>query len=129
IKPSMIKENLVFFIDAEIVNPQFDSQTKENLITKPGDFKFKYTCPKEFLDKVVKTGVVDSIIQNAESKESNALARIGKSGAKIRDYVKLADAHDASKKQGDCILILTEGDSAKGLILNGLNKVPGKRQK
>lgn len=121
IKPSVIRENLIVFVDACIINPNFDSQTKEFLKTKVSDFGSSYTAPAKFLSNILKTGVVDQIIANIMAKEE---ANIGKGvRGKNLHYPKLYDAHYANKKQGDCTLILTEGDSAKTFALSGLNVV------
>jgi DNA topoisomerase II len=121
IKPIMIKENLIFFIDAVIVNPEFDTQTKECLTTKSSKFGSTYTAPDNFLNKILKTGVVEQIISNANQK---AIANLNKNTKKKStvSYEKLSDATHAKKCDGSCTLILTEGDSAKTFALSGLNK-------
>jgi len=123
IKPSMIKENLIFFVDAVIINPEFDTQTKELLKTKVANFGSTYEAPETFLKKIIKTGVVDQIIANALAKaEANLSKNNGKKG-QIR-YEKLYDATKAGTKEGyKCTLILTEGDSAKAFALAGLNVI------
>lgn len=119
IKPAMIKENLIFFVDAVIVNPDFDGQTKDYLKTKAADFGSSYSVPEVFIKKIVKTGVVDRIIANVQAKETASLLRIGKGTVK---YDKLYEAHKAGIRQGfKCTLILTEGDSAKAYAMAGLN--------
>ena len=123
IKPNMIKENLVFFISAVIVNPEFDTQTKEALKTRPVDFGSTYKAPESFLKKIAKTGVIDQIVANVQAKEE---ANLGKTGAKGKTmhFPKLYVAHKAGTKEGyKCTLILTEGDSAKTFAMAGLNVV------
>lgn len=122
VKPTMIKENLIFFIDALIDNPEFDTQTKEFLKSKVADFGSTYTAPANFLQKIIATGVVDQIIANAQSKADVNLARLGKGKGSL-NYSKLYDAHKARLKQGVCTLILTEGDSAKAFAVAGLNVI------
>lgn len=120
IKPAMIKENLIFFIDSCIVNPEFNSQTKEYLTTKPANFGSTYTPPDHFLKAIIKTGVVDQIVANALAK-AEANIKTARSGP-VR-FEKLYDAHHAHLKHGDCTLIVTEGDSAKTFAMSGLNVI------
>jgi DNA topoisomerase-2 len=56
-------------------------------------------------------------------KENNQLKKLGtgKIKAKLYGIPKLEDANDAgTKKSKDCVLILTEGDSAKALAMAGI---------
>ena len=123
IKPNMIKENLIFFVDSVIINPVFDTQTKELLKTKVADFGSTYTAPDAFLKKIIKTGVVDQIVANALAKAEANLGKGGKGRGTIR-LEKLYNAHKAGGKEGHkCTLILTEGDSAKTFAMSGLNVV------
>jgi hypothetical protein len=119
IKPNIIKENLIFFVDACIINPDFDSQTKEHLKTRPSNFGSTYQVSEIFLKKIIRTGVIEHIIANVKARADANIGRNGKKGV-IR-FDKLYDAHRAHLKQGDCTLILTEGDSAKTFALSGLN--------
>lgn len=119
IKPNIIKENLIFFVDACVINPDFDSQTKEHLKTRPSNFGSTYKVSDFFLKKIIKTGVIEHIVANVKARADANIGRGGKKGA-IR-FDKLYDAHRAHLRQGDCTLILTEGDSAKTFALSGLN--------
>jgi DNA topoisomerase II len=125
IKPEMIKESLIFFIDCTIVNPDFDTQTKEFMTNKVETFGSKYSPPDVFLNKILKTGVVNKIIEEAEMKAQAALSKSLK--GKRLEYEKLEDAHDAEKRTNDCTLFLTEGDSAATLAREGVS-VLGKQK-
>ncbi len=127
IKPNMIKENLIFFVDAIIVKPDFDTQTKELLKTPVKKFGSIYTPPEVFLKKIIKTGVVDQIVLNAQKKAEAELERTGKGKNNLSQYPKLFDAHRAKLRQGDCTFIVTEGDSAKAFAMSGLNVIGRKR--
>lgn len=128
IKSQMIKENLIIFVDSIINNPRFDTQTKERLTSNKKEFGSSYKITETFIKKVIKTGVVDSIIANANAKAQANLDKMGGKKNKQPVYEKLYDAHDARKRKGDCTLILTEGDSAKGFAMSGLN-IEGLRNK
>lgn len=124
IKPAMIKENLLFFIDATIVNPDFDTQTKEFLTTKTIKFGSNFTVSDAFVKKICRTGVIDQIVTNAQAKaEANMNKITGRNGGTVR-LAKLYGAHKAGTREGyKCTLILTEGDSAKGFAMSGLNVI------
>lgn len=123
IKPATLKENLIFFIDSVIENPSFDTQTKESLTTKVGDFGSKYQVPDKIVKQIIKTGVVDQIITNLQAKEEAKIARADRSKGSVK-VEKLYGAHNANSKKGhQCTLILTEGDSAKAFAMSGLNVV------
>lgn len=119
VKPAMIKENLILFLDAIIENPEFDTQTKEYLKTKVADFSSTFSASSKFIQKIAKTGVVDNIIMNAQAKAEATLHK----SVKVRaHFEKLYPAHKSNTKDGHkCTLILTEGDSAKTFAMSGLN--------
>lgn len=123
VKPAMIKENLIFFIDAVIENPKFDSQTKDQLTTPVAKFGSTYRPSDAFINKIKKTGVIETIIANASSRIDADLIKAtkGKGGARL---AKLYPATKANARDGwRCTLILTEGDSAKAFAMSGLNVV------
>ena len=115
IKKNQIKNHLCVFVNCLIENPAFDSQTKENLTTKPAQFGSKCNLSDKFLKKIEKCGVVDAVLAYAKFKQGQAMKRKG--GAKkvkLTGIAKLDDAnHAGSAKSADCTLIITEGDSAK----------------
>ena len=125
VTPTLLKENLIFFINATIENPAFSSQTKDTLTTKVEKFGSKYEPTQVFLKKVAKCGIVEQIIQLVKFKESNNLKKTdGKKQMKITGIPKLDDANKAGTKDSyKCCLILTEGDSAKAFAMAGLGVI------
>lgn len=125
IKDELIKENLIVFIDSTIVNPAFSSQTKEELKTKQSEFGTTYEMNDKIVTKIVKSGIVEFIIDLAKNKEKSILKNTdGKKTNNIKGIPKLEDAEWAgTKKSVQCRLILTEGDSAKGLAMAGRSAV------
>jgi DNA topoisomerase II len=122
IRPQNIKENLVFFINAVIVNPAFTSQTKEELKTKQNEFGSKCELSDVFIKKILKTGIADQVLLYAKLKEESMMKKKtdGKKVNNIRGIPKLEDANWAgTKKSSECKLILTEGDSAKAFAMAG----------
>ena len=125
ITPTILKENLVFFINSIIINPAFSSQTKDTLTTKIDKFGSKYTPTPAFLKKLAKCGIVEQMIELAKFKENSNLKKTdGKKQVKISGIPKLEDANKAGGKDSSkCTLILTEGDSAKATAMAGLGIV------
>lgn len=127
VKPFQIKSNLWLFVKSLIVNPAFDSQTKETLTTKPANFGSKCELPEKFLKEVLASGIVESIVSVAKAREEAKMAKNLNKGGKQKKLVgvpKLEDANDAGGRLAkDCTIILTEGDSAKSLALAGIEVV------
>ncbi len=125
ISPSILKENLVFFVNAVIENPSFDSQTKETLTTEPKEFGSKYEPTESFIKKLAKCGIVEQVLDYAKFKESKDLKKNdGKKQKTIHGIPKLDDANEAGgKNSSKCALILTEGDSAKATAVAGLSVI------
>jgi len=131
IKPYHVKNYLWLFVNSQIENPTFDSQTKETMTLKAPKFGSKCDVPEGMINKVLKTGIVDSILSWAKAKEEIDMGKQFKSGAqagrgkgKRLHIPKLEDANLAGGREGrDCTLILTEGDSAKSLAVAGLSVI------
>jgi DNA topoisomerase-2 len=75
IKPHQIKANLWVFVNCLIENPAFDSQTKESLGTKAINFGSKVELTESFLNAILKSGIVESILSVAKAKEDAKLAK------------------------------------------------------
>ena len=120
-----IKNYIYIFINATIEDPSFDSQTKERLITTASKFG---SAPK-VSDKLIKsfvssTDIIEKIVSFAEFKENKGQKKTDGSKKSKINVPKLDDANWAgTKKSHECILILTEGDSAKSMAVSGLSEV------
>lgn len=125
IKPFQVKNHMWVFINCLIVNPTFDSQTKENMTLQAKSFGSKCTLSEKFITAVSKSGIVESVLQWAKFKAQTELNKAsGSKKSKIKNVPKLEDANDAGTKNSlNCTLILTEGDSAKTLAVSGLGVV------
>jgi len=146
IKKSQIKNFLCVFVNCLIENPSFDSQTKDTLTTPTRNFGSTAELPPKFLKALAgkKMGILDAITSYASFKSR----KIGKEGRKtknVRGIPKLDDANRAgtlymcfrgyptliythtlnsgTRESHKCVLILTEGDSAKTLAVSGLSIV------
>merc|ERR1719203_353104 len=91
---------------------------------------FGSNCPigKAIVDEIVeKTDLVAAVIAESQAKMTAQMDKMGKAGARgkrVLGIPKLEDANDAGGKHAsDCSLILTEGDSAKALVVAGLSVI------
>jgi DNA topoisomerase-2 len=125
IKPQVVKDNMILFLKSTIVNPSFDSQSKETLTTPVSKFGSKGEVSDKFIEKLYKTGIVDKICEISMAGHESALKKTdGKKRDVIRGIYKLDDANWAgTNKSKECVLILTEGDSAKSMAISGLSVV------
>lgn len=125
VKPQHIKDYLFVFVNATITNPTFDSQSKETLTTPVSKFGSKYEMDEKFIDKLYKTGIVDkAITMSTMNDDKNSKKTDGKKRTTLRGIPKLDDANWAgTSKSKECVLILTEGDSAKTMAISGLSEV------
>lgn len=126
IADSYIKNYLQLFVNSVIENPSFDSQTKERLITPASKFGSKPNITDKFIKQIIdKTNIIDRVLKYNEFKLTKENKKTdGKKKNKIYDIPKLDDANWAgTKKSDECILILTEGDSAKSMAVAGLSVV------
>ncbi|TPX44377.1 hypothetical protein SeLEV6574_g04534 [Synchytrium endobioticum] len=125
LKPFQIKNHLSVFVNCQIENPTFDSQTKENMTLRASAFGSKCTLSEDFIKKVLKSGVVESIMSFAKAKQDQLLKKTdGHKHSRISGFTKLDDANNAGTRlASQCTLILTEGDSAKALAVSGLSIV------
>ena len=124
IKPAQVKDNLTVFINTNVENPTFGSQTKDSLKTKASDFKIKCEIDDKFITKICKSGLLDEIVEMAQFKQLAELDKSAKKVTNLKKLIKLEDARFAGSKQGHkCTLILTEGDSAKKFAVDAFDVI------
>ena len=125
IKPAQLKDSVIFFINATIVNPAFDSQTKETLTTPASKFGSVFKTDGKIVTGLMKLGLLDEAIAILDAKANKDVKKTDGSKKKtIRGMPKLVDASLAGTAKSDqCTLILTEGDSAASSAIAGLSVV------
>ena len=126
VKAAQIKNHLAVYVNALIVNPAFDTQTKETLTTKAKDFGSVCVVSDKMMRQIEASGIVDRILTWTRFKQTTELAKKsgGSKRSKLVGIPKLDDANAAgTAKSAQCTLILTEGDSAKALAVSGLGVV------
>ena len=130
VKESMIKENIMIFLVSTIVNPSFDSQTKETLTTNKSKFGSECIIPTKLIDELGSSGVIMRAINLNTFHEKQLLTKTdGKKRSRLNDIEKLDDAKYAGTKSSKlCTLILTEGDSAKVTAVAGVSEIKKGRE-
>ena len=123
VNASAIKEQLIVFIRCDIINPAFDSQTKDYMNTPSSKFGSTCSVDDNTIDKIAKLGIIDIACAISQIKDTKAAKKTdGTKTKNIRGIPKLIDANWAgTAKSGECMLILCEGDSAKAGIVSGLS--------
>lgn len=131
---------LAIFVRAEAPGPNWEGNNKEKLfgiydssVDKTTD-KYPVKLDKEELeslvDKVYKWEFISDLKNNLLDKKDSSFDKKSKTGNKRVKYEKLRDAnHAGNANSKDCVLFITEGDSAKGFadalaqdLPGGLNK-------
>lgn len=126
VKPSELKQHFRLFIDAQIVNPRYSSQTKEDLITEVKDFKTSWTIDQKFVNKIIKSTIIQSVLDWAAAKahqeEMRELRKLNKATdkANLKHIPKFNDATE-KKDRHLTSLFLAEGDSAAGPLRGARN--------
>jgi DNA topoisomerase-2 len=125
VKPAQIKDSVILFVNSQIVNPSFDSQTKETLTTPATKFGSQFKTKGKIVDGLVRAGLLDEAQMILDAKlAKDAKKTDGKKKTTIRGLPKLEDALKAgSAESHKCTLILTEGDSAATSAITGLKVV------
>jgi DNA topoisomerase II len=120
---SAIKEQLILFLRCDIVNPSFDSQTKDYMNTPYAKFGSNCTISDTFIEKVAKMGVMEMACSLTEAKDNKLAKKTdGSKTRSVRGIANLIDANfSGTEKSKDCILILCEGLSALSGIVSGLS--------
>lgn len=113
VKPSELKNHMMIFLDSEVINPSFNSQTKEKLITEVKDFGTEFIVSDKLIQSILKSEIVNSILdwvnQKKQADESKLARELNKNLAKIK-VEKLIDAK--GKDRWKCSIGIFEGDSA-----------------
>ncbi len=125
VKQQHIKENLMIFVKSSIVNPSFNSQTKETLTSPVSKFGSKCELSDKFFAALYKTGIVEKVVSLSEFHDEKKLTKTdGKKRSTVLGIDNLDDANWAgTAKSHECTLILTEGLSAKTMAIAGLSEV------
>ena len=118
-----IKSRTLLFINCKIPNPSFNTQTKENLITRLNNSLIKdVVISDSLLKRIAKSEIFEDIVEYTKMKEElEAQKELNKEVTKRIRIDKLVDANKAGKlgQCHKCHLFLTEGDSASTFAVSG----------
>ncbi len=131
----LLNDWVTICLKASVVNPTFNSQTKEELNTPVtkfgllGSVAMECVIPDSFWTQVKNSPILDQLKQVLALSNQRILAKLdGSKKSKIKNLPKLEDANYAgTKKSTECVLILTEGDSAKATAISGISAIPSGR--
>lgn len=116
VSPGDIRNHMRIYISAVVNRPRFSSQTKENMISLPSEWKTTWSVPERFISKLVKTDIIQNILDWAQAKADAALkAELRKVGKEVnkadpRRVNKFSDAMERNERN-KCVLFLSEGDT------------------
>jgi DNA topoisomerase-2 len=91
VKASNIRNHIVVFVNALVVNPSFDSQTKDTLTTKISAFGSKCELSDKLLKAVEKSSVIENILTWAKFKQNAELKKKG--GSKRSKLIGITKVH------------------------------------
>lgn len=119
VKPAEIKNHFRLFICATIVNPRYNSQTKEDLVTLSKNYKTSIKLTDAFIKKVINSPVLSRLVEMLEAKRIAADKRESTKQARENKRKKVsghlpANSNDIEQR----ILHITEGLSAISNLIN-----------
>lgn len=127
VKPGDVRAHMRVYISATINQPRFSSQTKENLVSTVSTYGTSWEVPDRFIAKLLKSSIVQSILDWVEAKAKAAelaeLRKLNKAAAKTdpKRVEKFSDAVEKHNRSA-CELYLCEGDSARLSIQSARGK-------
>lgn len=129
VRPQTVKEVIGVVVVARIPDPAFSGQAKEALTTAAKSFGFCYEeLSARAVSKLQKQGLFDEIARRETARD---IASSVRKTQVPRSKDVLIDKYDAAiecrTNPQECTLILTEGDSAKALVVAGLTVVGRER--
>jgi DNA topoisomerase II len=129
LKPAMVRARFAFFVVATVDKPAWDSQTKERCVSFNARGTADYAPSEAFLKKLAACETVAEMVQAELSKADKRVA--AKSDGRMASTVRVPKLVDATwagtARSKQCLLILTEGDSARTFAIAGLDALGRER--
>lgn len=114
----VLNSNLCVVVKTTLPNPEFNSQQKERLTSACKNL----ALPESFVQNVAR--LLRPFSDARVSRENTSILRASDGSTRRPVVPKLEDAEWAGGKHGhECHLFLTEGDSAKALVICGFSVV------
>jgi DNA topoisomerase-2 len=120
VTPRQIDNKYSMFICINVVNPAYNSQTKEELTTPverfSRDTNYTFDVPDNFLNKICRSEIINIVLdwykQKAAAEDKAQIRKLNKAaGKKLMRSDKFIDCN--SRKREEKMLFVYEGDSAK----------------
>jgi DNA topoisomerase-2 len=129
INKRFLKDNLILCLVTSIINPSFNSQSKEILQTPSSKFGFECNISNSFWKEIESSELLIKLKEINAKQDLKELSKFDGNKKKIiKGIPKLDDAIKAGTKDSlKCTLILTEGDSAKTFAISGLAAIKNGR--
>uniref|UniRef100_A0A6C0H5P6 DNA topoisomerase (ATP-hydrolyzing) n=1 Tax=viral metagenome TaxID=1070528 RepID=A0A6C0H5P6_9ZZZZ len=122
---TIIKDQIILILRSDIINPSFNSQTKDCLNTPQKEFGSTFEISDKFIEKcATKLGIMERCCEMIEIKEKKIISKSdGNKSTNVRGIKKYEPANwSGTKRSHECELILCEGDSAKSAVSSGLSE-------
>jgi len=118
IRPSDIRQHIFIFINASIINSEFDSQTKTKLVSSVADFGTEHKVSDRFMKEVFESEITKNLLEWVRRKKLEEERRELKKLNKNLSSTKVLKLIDAKKKYDRkyCILGIYEGMSALSAV-------------
>ncbi len=114
-----VKKHFRIFINSQIANPKFSSQSKTRFVGPP----VEVAVETRHINSIMKWDCIDTIRDVIKSKELLTLKKVEKKSKVFKKIPGYDPANNAgtSKHSNDCTLILCEGLSAKTYAVVGID--------
>lgn len=120
--------HITFIINFNILNPTFESQSKQELLTDNKKLP-KIILKEDELKPIKKWNLMKRIDEILDTKELSQLSNSNPKRTKKRVIIGDGkDANNANEKNNNCTLIVTEGKSGKGYADSYVGLFPQKEQ-
>lgn len=123
IKPAELKNHFFLMVDCTVYNPRFSSQTKEHMNLAIKDYGTTFRFDDKFFAKLIKSTIVQDIIEWAINRkkiqDAIDLKKLGKDVKK--NAHKTIDKYESASQKTDrheCMLFVCEGDSAANPLIS-----------
>ena len=118
-----VKKHISIFVNSWVEDPKFDSQSKLELKAPTP----KVVIDEKILKPIMRWELVNRLFAELEAKNFKAAAKTdGKKKRFLTGMDKLSDANKAgTNESSECILFLSEGDSAKTFVMKLCSYIPG----
>jgi len=121
VSDAQVRKNMFVVLSMWVNGPRFKSQNKDNLDTPVKDWGFKWIPDEDFKKRVVSAfaDIVSTKISLDSQEDAVKESAKATGGRRSVNLPKYEPAGNAGEPNTEASLILTEGDSAKGLAMAG----------